>query len=136
MKFNKYFFDQDYSLRGILSWGTVGFWIGFLLTILFQKSLPFWAVKAILLLVGVAIFLLGVYLVKTKKTPQLDERLVLVQAKAYAYSWTVGVVFLLLGGIAHQENYIQLSVSDFSLIIIFIMTFVYFCTYYLFKNKA
>jgi hypothetical protein len=134
MKFNKYFFDQDYSLRGTLSWGTVWFWVWFFLTILLDSSLV-GMLKSILLWVWVIIFLFGVYLVKSKKTPNLDERLVLVQAKAYAYSWSIWVIALMIGSILWENNYINISLSDFWTLIIILMCWVYFWVYYYLRNK-
>lgn len=135
MKFNKYFFDQDYSFRWIISWWLVWAWIWFLTSILLDSSIVL-IYKIFLSIIWFLILWIWLFLVKYKKTPKIDERLLLVQTKSYAYSWTFWVLWLFLWWILEKEWYFKIDVYWFSTLIIILMVFIYFLTYFIYKNKA
>ncbi len=135
-KATKVFFDQDYSFRWVLSRGTIwlGIWIFF--TSLLNPYITVIITKIILLVIWLIVFIAWILLVKTKKKGILDERLLLAQWKAYAYSWTTWAAFIFILWLLIEGKYVNMSTWIFSILALSIMSFSYFIFYSILKNKA
>lgn len=134
-KINSIIFDQDYSARWVISRWTLWAWIGFFAEIFFN-NLEFWVEKFILLWIWVIIFLLWVFLVKTKKKVKFDERIFDIQLKSYTYSWNTWIISLFLGWYILDKKIINLSNLGFAFSVIILMCLVYFVSYIILKNKG
>ncbi len=110
-KINKFMFDQDYSLKSLFARGTIWASIWFFFSILFNNQIPLWKIKIILLWIWLFIFLIWALLVKNKKKVWIDERILKIQWKAYAYAWSIWTIFLFFGWLLAEAKIFKIWVS-------------------------